>query len=87
AVDILSRSTSFSVSSDANFIRQQWRPTYGRYFMLSVSYNFNSLSSGRGKGSSFQGLLYKEDRRDNEIAAPKMHKIDTRSSFRTQYDR
>ena len=86
AVDILSRSTSFSVSSDANFIRQQWRPTYGRYFMLSVSYNFNSLSSGRGKGSSFQGLLYKEDRRDNEIA-PDRRRIDTRSSFRTQYDR
>ncbi len=53
--DLLSRGNSLSIINDANYRSMTWTPSWGRYFMLSVSYRFNRTSSK----TSFIGALVK----------------------------
>ena len=38
--DLLNASTSYTTESTAQYFRENWMPNYGRYFLLSVIYEF-----------------------------------------------
>ena len=40
AMDLLNRGSSYTTSSTSNYFMQEWKPTYGRYYMLTVVYEF-----------------------------------------------
>ena len=40
AMDLLNRGSSYTTASTSNYFRQVWKPTYGRYYMLSIVYLF-----------------------------------------------
>ena len=40
AMDLLNRGSSYTTTSTSNYFKQVWKPTYGRYYMLSVVYLF-----------------------------------------------
>lgn len=62
--DILSAGSSYSISMSDDYIAQSWRPTYGRYYLLSVCYRINKRKSStqfqgelnRGESHSFVGF-------------------------------
>ena len=58
ANDILNRGAGYSISTTPDSIIRTWTPSFGRYYLLSVSYRFNRL----GKETSFKGTLNKGDR-------------------------
>ena len=39
-MDLLNRGTAYTTTSTSNYFKQEWKPTYGRYFMLTVVYVF-----------------------------------------------
>lgn len=45
ANDLLNRGTSMTVTSDAGFRSQIWDPSYGRYYLLSLSFRLNKTKS------------------------------------------
>ena len=40
AMDLLNRGSSYTTTSTSNYFKQEWKPTYGRYYMLSIVYLF-----------------------------------------------
>ena len=40
AMDLLNRGSSYTTTSTSNYFKQEWKPTYGRYYMLTVVYEF-----------------------------------------------
>ena len=40
AMDLLNRGSSYTTASTSNYFRQVWKPTYGRYYVLTVVYEF-----------------------------------------------
>ena len=38
AMDLLSKGGAYSTRTTSNYYRQTWNPTYGRYFILSLTY-------------------------------------------------
>ena len=40
AMDLLNRGSSYMTTSTSNYFKQEWKPTYGRYYMLTVVYEF-----------------------------------------------
>ena len=40
AMDLLNRGSSYTTTSTSNYFKQVWKPTYGRYYMLTVVYEF-----------------------------------------------
>lgn len=49
--DLLNSGSIYSMTTGNNYISQTWTPSYGRYFMLNISYNLNKL----GKNVSSMG--------------------------------
>lgn len=43
--DLLNKGSIFSTFVDSNSSRQIWTPSYGRYFMLNISFRFNKTKS------------------------------------------
>ena len=39
-MDLLNRGTAYTTMSTSNYFKQEWKPTYGRYFMLTLVYVF-----------------------------------------------
>jgi hypothetical protein len=50
--DLLNQGSLYSITSSATSIQQSWTPSYGRYFMLNLSFRFNKMNS-----TSFMGNL------------------------------
>ena len=54
--DLLNRGSIYSMTAGNNYISQTWTPSYGRYFMLNISYNLNRLGKNvRSMGMKSDG--------------------------------
>lgn len=43
--DLLNNGSIYSMTTGSNFLSQRWTPSYGRYFMLNISFRFNRLGN------------------------------------------
>lgn len=49
--DLLSDAGTYSNTVFNNYVVQRWTPSYGRYFMLTLKYDFSKASGKRFRGS------------------------------------
>jgi hypothetical protein len=52
--DLLNNGYGYGISTANDYVRQVWTPSYGRYYLLSVSWRLNKLQSA----TNYQGRLY-----------------------------
>lgn len=50
--DVLNRDPGYSTSMQSNYVQNRWTQQFGRYFIVNLSYKFNSTHSG---GADFMG--------------------------------
>jgi outer membrane receptor protein involved in Fe transport len=41
--DLLNSGSIYTMSTSSNYLSQTWTPSYGRYFMLNISFRLNRL--------------------------------------------
>lgn len=51
--DLLSKGYGYGISTTNDYVKQSWTPSYGRYYLLSVSFRLNKLQSA----TKYQGRL------------------------------
>ena len=66
--DLLNSGASYSIATKDDHTVQTWSPTYGRFYLLTVSYRLNKLQSK----TKFQG-----ESSSGDISRPDLNKIDT----------
>ncbi len=40
AIDILNSGSIYTSTVNATYMKQDWNPTYGRYFLFNIAYTF-----------------------------------------------
>ena len=53
--DLLGVNDSYTSRATSSYIKETWKPSYGRYFMLHLSWSFNKTSPVKYSGSLFDG--------------------------------
>ena len=51
--DLLNSGSIYTMSTGSNYLSQTWTPSYGRYFMLNISFRLNRL----GKSVTSMGRM------------------------------
>lgn len=55
ANDIFNKTTGFSTSMQSDYVSNRWTHNFGRHIMFTLSYRFNSMSRGGGRGGNERG--------------------------------
>ncbi|MBR1573326.1 MAG: outer membrane beta-barrel protein [Bacteroidales bacterium] len=60
--DLLGINDSYNPTVTSAYIKESWKPSFGRYFMLHLSWSFNKTSPVKFSGSLFDGRDIQADR-------------------------